>query len=464
MHRLFNFIFSINFIYLIIIAVQVAAIIFLSVLLPAYLPFATFYVVGFLINLSAAFLLLSRKSEDEIKIAWLVLILTLPYFGAFFYFLFTHKKRGEFHLQFTPSGSGFERAANKFCGTCLAEYTSATYFSNGADFFDSLFFDLENARKNIHIEFFIFADGKIFRRLIAALQTAKKRGVQILVLADGLGSGFKLKRAKKLLKEVATLKFYSKFSPFPRKLNARTHRKIVTIDGEIAYTGGVNIADEYAKLITPYGDWKDIGVKVCGNAVKVFDGLFLALWKGYYVASAPQIGEKNCLVYCDSPDRHFLKTAYLNKIHSAKRRVHITTPYLSLPKDLIDALVFAAARGVDVKIIIPSIPDKPYAYEITKAFACLLSEKGIKVYTYSLGFVHAKCFISDNCCFIGSSNFDFRSLAYNYECGIFFQDEMTAIAEKDFQLLLENSSHFSDCSTKFRAIKRAVTRLFAPLV
>ncbi len=461
--------FKLNFWIIVLIAAQVAAIIFLCLYLPAFLPVTVALIAMWLLAAVTSVVLLLRCGSPEVKCAWFIIIIALPVAGALIFFLATIKPKKQGVLKIQSEESGLARAANVSCGTALAGYDEAEYFTTGIGFWERAVAEIEKAEKSVYIEFFIIGKGRLFNRVMLALEGAKSRGAEIKIICDGVGSAFRISRrdVKRLKKAGMDIKVFHRLPPFPHaNINLRDHRKIITVDGRVAFTGGVNLADEYVNLDSPYGFWKDTGLAVYGEAAKIFEGMFLAMWNGSFEMPAPKRGEKNCLPFYDSPDcKTFYEDAYIAAISSAKERVHILTPYFCVSEKTAAALIFTAQRGVDVTVIIPHIPDKKYAFEVSKAFAERLKPSGIKFYEYTPGFMHAKAVICDGKAFLGSYNFDFRSARYNYECGALFEGEMCEKAERDFNDSLALSTELQ--GGKLSRLKRLscfVLRLFSPLI
>ena len=471
MPKFLKVIFSLNFLYIILIAAQVAAIIFLCVYIPSTLPLAIAFVAVWILDGICALILFSKRGAPEVKCVWFLLIAALPVVGAIIYLCASPCKKPCGTLKISGAGGGgLEGAANALCGTALAGYDKAVYFPDGESFFSAAVSEIEKAKKCVCIEFFIIERGNLFERVLAALKKARGRGAEVKIICDGVGSAFRLrkKEIKRLEKEGVEIKIFHKITPLPRaKLNLRDHRKIITVDGKAAFTGGVNLADEYINIDSPYGYWKDAGVAVYGEAAKIFEGMFLAAFEGNCrEIPPPATGKLNCLPICDGPPFiSICEDAYAWAICSAKERIHIMTPYFCPSNKLLSALAFAAKRGVDVKIILPHIPDKKYAFEISKAYARSLIPCGVKFYEYTPGFMHAKNAVFDNRCFIGSYNFDFRSTHFNHECAVMFEDEMTAEAENDFRKCLTLSAPFTEI--KISPLKKFavfILKIFSPLM
>lgn len=468
--RKLRIVFSLNFIYILLIAAQVAAIIFLCLAVPSVIPIAAAYAGTFLLSAITAAVLLVRGGGCESKCAWFVLIAGLPVAGSVIYLCATARGRrcGILKVR-TGTVDKLSACAVEMCGTCAAGYDRAEYFKDGATLFERLFFEIKRAKSRVCVEFFIVSCGHIFDLFLEALSKAKQNGAEIKILIDGVGSAFKLRRkdVERLKQSGAEVKVFHRITPFPRsRLGFRDHRKIVTVDGKLVFTGGINLADEYANINSPYGVWKDTGVAVFGGVAQIFEGMFKAMWDGKAEIPFEGGGENFCLPYCDRPfGRTFCEELYLHKISSARERVHIMTPYFCVSEKLAGALQFAARRGVDVKVILPHVPDKPYVFELSKASAQSLAPSGAKFYEFTPGFMHAKAVICDDEVFLGSYNFDFRSMRLNYECGIMFDKSICDEVEQDFLECLSLSEPLTHGKiSPARRFSRFILRLFAPLI
>ena len=458
-----------NFWIIVLIAAQVAAIIFLCLYLPVFLPITAAFAAVWLLTAITSIVLLLRCGNPEVKCAWFLIIAILPVAGALMFFIATFRRKPQGILKIGSDEEGLARAANELCGTAAAGYDSAEYFSTGMKFWNSAVSEIEKARKSVYIEFFIISRGQLLNRVIGALEKAKANGAEIRIICDGVGSAFKINRKdiKRLKSLGMEIKVFHRLPPFPQSdINLRDHRKIISIDGRVAFTGGVNLADEYININSPYGFWKDTGFAVYGEAAKVFEGMFLAMWKGKHEMPAPAKSEKTCLPYYDCPDcKAFCEDAYIWAISSAKERVHILTPYFCVSDKVASALAFTARRGVDVTVIIPHIPDKKYAFEVSKAFAHRLKPSGVKFFEYTPGFMHAKTVICDGKVFLGSYNFDFRSAHYNYECGALFEGDICEAVERDFNDSLALSAEMRHGKlSRMKRLSCFILRLFAPLI
>ena len=463
---------NLNFIYLILIAAEIAAIIFLCIWLPSYLPLtAAVFAATWILNLVAGIVAYLRGASPEISCSVILAIIALPIAGALLYlFSALHKKRrGVLKINGLNPQNGEERTVNRLCGTGGVGYDRAVYLKSGEEYFSLLFKEIARAESCICLEYFIVHKGKTFDSLVNALRAAKETGAEIRFIIDGIGSAFKMGRReiKRLRAIGVSVKVFHRLKPlFYTGLNNRDHRKIATIDGKVAFTGGFNIGDEYANISSPYGYWKDTGVAIYGAAAKVFEGMFFALWDRKHETEISDSGKERCIPFFDSPPSlsGVAENLFMTAISSASERVHIFTPYFCGGEKINAALSLAALRGVDVRIIIPHIPDKKYAFELSRTCATKLTAHGVKFYEYTPGFMHAKSMVCDDRAYIGTYNFDFRSLRLNHECGVVFGGDMCEQIERDFLDCVQLSMPFMPQKAKvFRTVYRFFLKLFAPL-
>ena len=450
--------------------------------------------------------IINTDMNADYKIAWIVLILLLPPVGAIFFLLLRarpkprrklKKLRADGSVEEDPLYEGADKlppsfdGADEFARQCAlytakqgglpaTDYTHVEYFTTGEDYEKRLLEELEKAERYIFLEYFIIARGKFWGEVLDILRRKRKAGLDVRVIYDDIGSMFKVPTnyAEMLEKEGIPCICFNRFRPvLDVAQNNRTHRKIAVIDGRVAFTGGINLADEYINATHPFGHWKDTGVLFEGRAVQNMTALFLQTWalKGEeadtarYLSDAPS--GKPCLCFGDSPfdgDRNLCEDLYLRLIYNAKKYVYIFTPYLIPDEEMKRALITAARSGVDVRILVPHIPDKRYVFAVTKAFAVHLAKQGIRVYRYTPGFVHAKSIVADGkYCVIGSSNIDFRSFYLHFENNMmFFDEEMSGAIEKDFLDACEKSAPIMPIlkDTWLKALCRAILRYFAPLM
>lgn len=360
------------------------------------------------------------------------------------------------------------------------------YYETGDACYEQLKKDLLNAKKYILIEFFIISQGKMWNELYEILKEKTKQGVEIYLIYDSLGSI--LKKPKHLNEQLEKIKVkYVQFNPLTplirSYINYRDHRKIIVIDGIYAYTGGINIGDEYINLNSRLGHWKDCATRITGEAVKNFIVIFFKLWninvekRVKYEKYIEQIKNNDTtkgyiIPFSDNPQNKAnpAQTTYTNIINNAKKYVYIMTPYLILDNETQQTIINAGLSGIDVKIIVPYIPDKKLVNACTKSFYSLLLESGVKIYEYKPGFIHSKIIVSDDSvATIGTTNFDFRSFYLNYECGIWMHNtkEEKKIKE-DFLETINNCVEIKLETWNKRKITKkiieAILRLISPLL
>ena len=367
-------------------------------------------------------------------------------------------------------GSGTDDLSKYLSHTgCFPVYdkTEVTYFPLGEKKFEAMLREMEKAEKYIFMEYFIIEEGYMWGRILDVLTRKVKEGVEVRVIYDGMcemstlpADYFKLLEAQGI-----HAKAFSPIVPVVSShYNYRDHRKILVIDGKVAFNGGVNLADEYINRRERFGHWKDTAVMLKGPAARSFALMFLQMWNMRPDAAADYeewLSLPSCEVddakgyvmpYSDCPlDKYKAGEAvYMDILNRATDYVHIMSPYLILDGELETALCFAAQRGVDVKLILPGIPDKKVAYSLAKTHYTVLHEAGVKIYEYTPGFVHAKVFVSDDIkAVVGTINLDYRSLYHHFECATYlYRTDCIADIEKDYQETLAKCRQVSTESIK----------------
>lgn len=365
------------------------------------------------------------------------------------------------------------------------------YYSSGEKLFPQMLADLESAKKYILLDYFIIAHGKMWNSILEILLKKANEGVKIRIIYDDFGCIMtlppKYDAYLESLHENIKCTSFNKVVPFfTVRMNNRDHRKIMVIDGKVAFTGGINLADEYIAEKARFGYWKDSGVRITGDAVSSFTVMFFYFWNAFrsdketlkdYLLPQKDGGryvmntKKSCIApYDDSPlDKVSVgETVYADIIHRACKYVYIFTPYLVLDDYMRAALVSAATRGVDVRIVTPGIPDKKTTYRLTRANYGLLIRAGVKIYEYSPGFIHAKSLVSDDACaVVGTINFDYRSLYHHFENAVYFTDEKAVAdvkrdCEETFALSKECSANYPRRFLLGRVVD-AILRVFETL-
>ncbi len=471
----FSIVFSRFGIVLLMLAVQAFLLVSFILWLSAY--FVYLYFAFVLLSILLVIHILNKYDNPMYMLAWIIPILSLPVFGAIFYIfvqanlgsrpiqrglartiretapLLRTKKEVYDRLEWADQDvAGLARYVEEYGGYPIDMNTAVTYFPTGMDKYEHLLEELKKAETFIFMEYFIVEEGEMWNTVLSILEEKVAQGVEVRFMYDGSCALMKLPynyQAKLKAKGIQT-KVFSKVHPaVSTRQNSRDHRKIAVIDGRVAFTGGVNLADEYINRVERFGYWKDTAVMLEGDAVRSFTLMFLQMWNifehrkdryEYYlrpVASRPQHADGFVMGYGDSPfDNETVgERVYLQIIQNARRYVHIMTPYLVLDYEMMQTLQFAAKRGVEVSIILPHIPDKRYTYLLAKTYYKDLIQAGIHIYEFMPGFVHAKVFVADDDkAVVGTINLDFRSLYLHFECAAYlFQCSEIPKIEADFQ-------------------------------
>ena len=466
-----------------------------------------------IISLITVVIIINRHSNPMYKLAWIVPILIFPMFGGLFYLFITGQMSTKFFFKklkeiqksitsnFVQDGKIIEKIkkehperiaavtyVNRVSGGNVYTIDDAEYFPLGEDKFNSLLAELEKAEKYIFLEYFIIKEGKMWNSILEILKRKAKEGIDVRVMYDGMGSLtlLPLSYPKKLRSYGIKCTVFSPFLPFLSAVqNNRDHRKIIVIDGKTAYTGGINLSDEYINIDYPDGHWKDMAVMVRGKAAFSFAMMFLHLWQiatkkeediKSFIPVFENESKKNTpgyvMPYCDVPQDKYQtgEFIYLDIINKAKKYVYITTPYLILDHEMVVSLTNAALSGIDVKIICPHIADHLYARLAAYSYYKELTEAGVKLYEYIPGFMHGKTFCSDDeVCVIGSINLDYRSLYLHFECAAWFLDSpIVKDLKDDFEKTLKKCAPITmeHCvkMNPFKKLLSALLRLFAPLM
>ena len=455
--------------------------------------------------------LLNSNINPTAKITWLIFIAIMPVFGALF-FLYTQTEIGHRAVakrlrelinatrdSITQDVGTLEKLdkegadvkalysyINRTGCFPISDDTSVTYFPLGEDKFKAMLEELEKAEHFIFMEYFIVEEGTMWGQILEILARKAAQGVDVRVMYDGMCEFVLLSHdyPKRMQKLGIKCKMFAPATPFASThYNYRDHRKILVIDGHTAFNGGVNIADEYINEKEKFGHWKDTAVMLKGSAVRNFTLMFLQMWSideqnpefdKYLNADIPK-SQKTCgyvMPYGDCPldDDKVGERVYMDILNRAQRYVHIMTPYLILDGETETALKFAAERGVDVRLILPGIPDKAIAYALAKTYYASLLKSGVKIYEYTPGFVHAKVFVSDDCkAVIGTINLDYRSLYHHFECATFmYKTDCIAEIERDYQATLAKCRKATfETLKKEKAVTKLIggaARVIAPLM
>ncbi len=463
---------------LLMLLVQIATIVAVYNIFKEYIPH--YYAFSLVFSTIMVLVLINSRMDPSSQVTWLIIIMIMPVFGSLLYIYtqsdFGHralKKRTDTLIgnarDIIPQNPEVMRKFREECpgaaamsaylrqNSCRPVYAGSDvkYFPSGEDKFAELLVQLRKAEQFIFLEYFIIDEGIMWGQILEILAEKAKNGVEVRVMYDGTCEFSLLPSSypKKLQKLGISCKVFAPLTPFlSTHYNYRDHRKILVIDGKVAFTGGINLADEYINVKERFGHWKDTAIMVSGDAVRSFTMLFLQMWNinepkpdfGVYVEHSGEavpnakgyvIPYGDCPLSSEKPGER----VYMDILYRATRYVHIMTPYLVLDGAMQTALEFAAERGVDVSLILPGIPDKKATNALAKNHYKRLLDHGVKIYEYTPGFVHAKVFVSDDReAVVGTINLDYRSLYHHFECAAYmYGTGCIPQIEEDFRQTLE---------------------------
>ena len=450
-----------------------------------------------------------KRDETAYKILWLLVILTVPVAGALLYLLFGNRRtarplrkrlrRVQEAGQPAPlpcGGTPFEgekrmeqtvRWLEHKTGYPLMRAEDVRYYPLGDAMYPDMLTDLRAAKKTIYLEYFIIEPGEMWQSIVDILAQKVREGLDVRVMYDDLGSisTFNFSNALALEKLGIRCATFNPLLALKGTANYRDHRKMLIVDDAVAYSGGVNLADRYINREHPYGHWKDTGFRLTGAPVRSFTHMFLTFWNAFSLqkeepmpmppaaaAAEPAAQDGWVLSYYDSPlnSEATSNRLYIDLLSQATDYAWFFTPYLMLGDDLLDAMLAAAQRGVDVRIIMPGIPDKKLIFRMSRSFYQVLLTGGVKIYEYTPGFIHAKNFVVDGrFATVGTVNLDYRSLFLHFEDGVWLCDAPCIHdIEQDFQDTLTVSEPIT--LRRFRHLNillqlyRSILRVFAPLM
>ena len=496
---------------------QVALFVLFQFVLLIALPFwlhqytVYFYVIVEIASLIVIFILLNDVRSPAYKIAWISICLALPISGELMFLFWGNKgsskkidqklshimEHGQEYIAHDENlmeefreRHPFRSRMSSFLaseGFPLTKNNQITYFSMGEDAFEAMFRDLEKAEHFILINFFIVAEGAIWDKIHEICLRKIKEGVEVKFAYDDFGATLRTEKhfAKKLREEGFQVAIFNPIHRYTDKLymNYRSHQKIVVIDGNIGYTGGFNLADEYANLVQRFGVWKDTGVRIEGDAVWGLTVTFLQMWE---VAIEKVCEEFNryrptrkfpesdvyCHVISDGPinnPNNPIEMIYGQMINYARDYLYVMTPYLVIEKDLQDALISAVKSGVEVCIITPYVPDKKSIKLVTNYNYGYLLKNGVRIFEYLPGFIHAKCILNEEFGIVGTINMDYRSFYLHYENGVWISNkEVVNTIREDFDQTFQQCKEITYEEWKKRPLKikveQAVLNVFSTLL
>ena len=472
--------------------------------------FIYFYAFSVLLSLLLTLRIINNKSNPAFKIAWLIPILLFPVLGGLVYLVFGSDRTGKYirnkmgriekemqdGIIKANERSGIEKmppdVVNQSHYISNSAHcppyknTTVEYLPMGEVKFERMVQELKKAKRYIFMEYFIIQEGTMWNTILDVLEEKAKEGVDVRVIYDDMGCILTLPTGyeKTLREKGIQCQIFNPFIPIlSSHFNTRDHRKICVIDGNVGFTGGINLADEYINGYEKHGHWKDTAILLKGEAVFSLTTMFLSMWDylikkegedyaAYYPDSWDENAQGIVQPFADNPldDEAVGETVYLNLINKAKRYVYITTPYLILSNEMVTAMNTAAKSGVDVRIITPHVPDKWYVHAVSRSYYEMLVEAGVKIYEYTPGFVHAKTFVvDDEYAVVGTINLDYRSLYLHFECAAWMykascvtdvRDDFLKTQQMSQEITLEECRNISIP----RRLGRSVLRVLAPLM
>lgn len=494
------------------IVVQIAVLILSAVISAKFSGYIA--VVLNLISFAISFVVIVSRTNDAYKLIWIYLILAFPVFGGLFYLVFSvqgsMKLMEPYMLQIEnktriqnekmretadlaildyPNHKTLINYLSEHSGFPISNNTATKFYRIGESFYEDLLAALSSAEKYIFLEYFIIGEGKMWDSILEILEEKAALGVTVRIIYDDFGCIFNLPKnyPEMLADKGIECRAFNRFRPLLTGLqNNRDHRKICSVDGKIAFTGGINLADEYINEIEKYGHWKDSAVRLVGESAWLLTVIFLKMWS--LTSPEPETDDQDIYCYkpdygteqrndgyaqpyCDSPlDKdQVCERIYSQMIHSAKKYLYICTPYLIIDDSMLNSLMFLAQSGVDVRIITPYKWDKRLVHITTQSYYSDLIKGGVRIYEYTPGFIHSKIFVSDDeIASIGTANLDFRSLYLHFECGtMLYGSSAVREAKDDFLTTLDLCKEIRPDDCKRGVLRRLLgsfMRLIAPLL
>lgn len=508
LRKLVRILFNRNTLFVVMMLVQVAvlvlAVLFLS---QHYIPI---YVLLLALDMVLVIYITNTSENPSYKLPWLVAMMVMPLFAGLAYLLvktdaghraikracaekmretkkdlLQDKAVQQALCDAYPDQGGLSRYISDYGGYPAYRNYVSEYYPVGEAMFEAMKREIRAAKRYIFLEYFIINTGCMWDEILELLKEKAAQGIDVRLMYDGFGTQFMMPHEyfAKLSEYGIKCRVFNSFKPFlSSSQNNRDHRKILAIDGHTAFTGGINLADEYINQKLRFGHWKDGGIMCKGEAAWSFTVMFLQLWDLEHphatvemyrpIDFVPGTTDGFIQPYSDSPtdDETVGKNVYLDLINHAKRYVYIMTPYLILDHEMIMAMGLAAKRGVDIRIMTPHIPDKWYAYETAWSYYAELLEQHVRIFEYEPGFIHAKNMtVDDVAAVVGTINMDYRSLYLHFECAaLFCGSTLVRQVRRDFEDCLDRCIEIkkSDCDSRplFKRGISWVLRVFAPLL
>ena len=486
---------------------ETAAVIAVVMLLSYHVPY--FYLAMWVTEIASIIHIIASDGNADYKIPWLIVVIVIPVAGLMLYIMFGSRKLKKKFIrrlelmrhaytqddtdalavleQSSPNASAQAKMLQRIANCHIFTNTAQRYFPLGEELLPSLLADLQKAEHFIFMEYFIIEEGKFWNPIFEVLKEKAAAGVDVKVIYDDVGCIMTLPgNYDRILKGfgIESIPFSRLKGNADSEFNNRSHRKITVIDGKIGYTGGINIADEYINEKKLYGHWKDVGLRLEGDAVKELTRLFITDYcinvrrlpdtaKQDYFPQHHAQSDGFVIPFGDGPkpiyQRRVGQTVIEDLLNLAHRNVWIMTPYLIIDNQLCTALENAALRGLDVRLILPHIPDKKIIFEMTRSHYHRLMDAGVKIYEYEPGFVHAKVYMADgDTAMVGTINMDYRSLVHHFENGVWMHKcSGVKSIEKDFESTFCKCIQMTKENTKWNLLQRmfrAALKVFAPML
>ena len=461
-------------------------------------------IIYFLIALSIVISLLLNGVRPSKTLGWLLAIFTIPVGGALLYLMVGRNRRKNNLLrrkspslidgtqlidpltfEISERHRKIVRLIQKNNGFNPSADNSITLLKDGGLTFNSIFNALEKATDFIHLQYYIFEEGDLADKLLNVFHRKIEQGVKIRLTYDGIGSFSLSKSYLKRLKEIGVEAFPFlpfRFGRFLRSVNYRNHRKIIVIDGVVAFTGGINISDKYLKGDKILGKWHDMHLRIEGSAVRDLNLIFLEDWQlvsEQEIAPVRKAISKNISkplsmvqIVSSGPDDDFpaIEEVYFSMINSAEDYLYIVNPYIIPSAAILTALETAAISGIDVRLLVSENNDSKLVNWSVHSYFENLLRAGVKIYLFREGFVHSKIVMSDDeIASVGTANIDIRSFDQNYEVNAMVYDaEFAKVLKKDFLTDCHQSNEliFEEHLKRpwLDKLKEGVARIFSPVL
>lgn len=472
------------------------------------------FIIFVIYILIVAITILLDNKPPEVLMAWLLVLILLPYVGGIFYFLVgTNRKKRRIvknlaeesinknlsHIidqqkeilddypddKFTDTTKAISLLLNSN-SAILSRSNDVEFFYNGSEMLEALLSDLNNANKSIHMEFYIWRSDSTGNLIKNVLVKKAKEGVDVRLIFDGVGCFRKISYAYRRELKKAGIRFKYFLDPFSslnhRLINYRNHRKIVVIDGSVSYTGGMNIGDEYISGGKKFDFWRDTQVRIVGEASGLLQTVFYSDWinsggekfegQDYYTFQGKIKNPIAMQIVCSGPDSKWssIQKMFLLLISNAKKRIVIQSPYFIPDRTIQDAMEIASLSGVEVSLILTGKADKLIPYWVAETYFAPLLRAGVKIYRYQAGFYHPKVIIvDDGIATVGTANMDVRSFRINYEVNAVFYDksvveELYEIALCDIEKSKEIKLEELNRKNIFKRLRNSIFRIIAPLL